>query len=292
MQAQQNKINFIVWSPDYTDQYGGIIVLHKLADELARLGEHSYIIASKTSNSSKAKTIDLATAKTMAHRDDTYIFYPETVSGNPLGFKNVIRFVLYIPGKNGGDSIYYKSEIIFAHTKYCVSGTPYENAPLLHCIDPKLDIFFDAKKPKSDTCTLIKKGRHKNIYKAPNIIDAYMGSSNLDQVLFNIFNKYETFINYDSASYHSIQAALCGCTSIVIPDEGLSKEEWIRRQPIMKYGIAYGEQDIDWAIKTKHLVREHVQSYYAETLKTVEQCRDIIYQHWTESYSKNNILET
>ena len=184
----KNSLNFFVWSPDYTDQYGGIIVLHKLAEELARLGEKSFIISNKTSPNSKAELISDINAKQYAQLANSYIVYPEVVSGNPLGFRNVIRFVLYKPGVNGGDKIYNQSELVYHHTKHCVFGTPYENTPALHCIEPKLDKFFDLGKARSDTCTLIKKGRNKNIYKAPNVIDSYLGVHNVDSILQNIFN--------------------------------------------------------------------------------------------------------
>lgn len=279
-----NSLIFFVWSPDYTDQYGGVIVLHKLAEELANLGEKTFIISNRTSPNSKAEKISASGTFHFANMANSYVIYPEVVSGNPLNFKNVIRFVLYKPGVNGGDKIYDKSEIVYSHTKYCVAGTPYENTPSLHCIDPKLDKFFDLGKARSDTCTLIKKGRNKNIYRAPNVIDSYLGAHNMDSMLQNIFNKFEYFLSYDSASYHSIQAALCGCISIVVPEEGLSKEEWIARQPIMKYGIAYGENDIQWAIDTKHMVRDHVLNYHQETLKTVSALRDNCYQDYKIKY--------
>ena len=280
----KEKINFIVSAFDYTDQYGGIIVLHKLADELAGLGEKAYIVANKKRANNRAELISESEARQLAERTDSYVIYPEVISGNPLGFKNVVRFVLYKPGANGGDTVYDSKELVYGHTKYCVQGTPYEDAPLLGCIDPKLETFFDLKLPRSGVCTLIKKGRHKNIVNPSNVIDSYLGNPNIDQILQKIFNKFEHFLSYDSASYHIIQAALCGCTPIVIPDEGLTKSEWVNKQPIMKYGVAYGENDIQWAIDTRHLVKDHVLEFYKESLKTVENLRNDCYKHYANVY--------
>ena len=51
-------------------------------------------------------------------------------------------------------------------------------------------------------------------------------------------------------------ATKCGCTSIVIPDEGVSKEDW---KPNVKdtYGIAYGLNDVEYAIETKDKFLEY-----------------------------------
>jgi putative serine protease PepD len=43
-----NKINFVVVSPDFRANSGGIIVLHKFADYLGKLGENSFINALQT----------------------------------------------------------------------------------------------------------------------------------------------------------------------------------------------------------------------------------------------------
>lgn len=55
---------------------------------------------------------------------------------------------------------------------------------------------------------------------------------------------------------YSRLAALCGCVSVVIPDSDLLKEEW---QPVeeLRYGIAYGLEDIDYAIETQKLVAQY-----------------------------------
>ena len=42
---------------------------------------------------------------------------------------------------------------------------------------------------------------------------------------------------------------MCGCKSIIVPIDGVSKEQW---QPVEAFrdGLAYGEQDLERALQT------------------------------------------
>ena len=42
-----------------------------------------------------------------------------------------------------------------------------------------------------------------------------------------MFAAAERFYSYDAASQISVEAALAGCLSIVVPVEGISKEQWL-----------------------------------------------------------------
>ena len=62
-----------------------------------------------------------------------------------------------------------------------------------------------------------------------------------------IFSKLKYFYSLDALTYRSVEAALAGAISVVIPVDGVSKEEWIDS---LYPGIAYGEDDIANAIRT------------------------------------------
>lgn len=80
-------------------------------------------------------------------------------------------------------------------------------------------------------------------------------------------------------TYHAVQAALCGCISIVIPDPGVTKEEWIHNNPLQKYGITYGLDDIKWALNTRHLVRKNLTEKNQETIVLVKTYIKKCYEH-------------
>lgn len=64
-----------------------------------------------------------------------------------------------------------------------------------------------------------------------------------------VFNQVEYCISYDPHTYYSVYAAMCGCKSIIVPLEGISKEQW---QPVeeFRYGLAYGEDELEHARQT------------------------------------------
>jgi hypothetical protein len=49
---------------------------------------------------------------------------------------------------------------------------------------------------------------------------------------------------------YGLYAALCGAVPVVIPDPALSKGAWTPDERD-RYGIAYGADDIGWAVATR-----------------------------------------
>jgi hypothetical protein len=82
----------------------------------------------------------------------------------------------------------------------------------------------------------------------------------------NIFNHHKYFISYDSLTFLSVIAALCGCISIVKKVDGLSKHDWLNTTGVAEYlkvsgedmlfGIAYGDEELEKATNTIDLAKE------------------------------------
>lgn len=277
-------MKFIIKAFDYVDSTGGIIVLHKLADVLGGLGHETYIICNKTFDGCKAQCITEEQAKNILSQDNGIIvIYPEGIVGNPLQAKNVVRWVLYIPGGHGDDpSVYDSSEHVFLYIKEFGYNTIYENNPILFTFIPKTDIFYDKKLERSGDCFIRRKGNKINTEFMPGYYLDYDMAKNsrvIDDFLLYVFNKYERVISYDVHTYHSVIAAMCGCTSIVLRDPSLSPERFYNG--LTQYGIAYGFEDEAHAKETKHLVKQHINDIYKNSLKTVnsflEYCKDNFY---------------
>ena len=58
-----------------------------------------------------------------------------------------------------------------------------------------------------------------------------------------IFKRSKYFISFDRNTTFSRFAALCGCISIVVPEEGIDEHVW---EPDLekRYGISYGFEDV------------------------------------------------
>lgn len=264
------KILFWLYDPNWTQ--GGTMVMHLLSKMLCDLGEDVYATVTQSvlpGNGTKVLSYD--DAAQFAQNNDVVTVYPEVVPGNPLNAKNVARWVLYYPGGHGaGDIIYESSELVLPYFKRYVDGTPYENNPLLTIVETRLDQFYDKGINREFDCILIKKSKFKNIEEMrQKHFDPYAHLLNksiisLDETLHNIqnteqlnelFNRVRYFISFDQATHYSILASLAGCTSIVIPIDGLNKQQWIEQMPTYKYGVAYGFDDVQWAIESRSELR-------------------------------------
>jgi hypothetical protein len=72
---------------------------------------------------------------------------------------------------------------------------------------------------------------------------------------------------------------LCGCIPIVIPDDGVTKEEFIKKSPVNKYGVAYGFDDMEHAISTIHLVKPYLEQTEKEGVDSVIKFVNDCYKH-------------
>ena len=60
----------------------------------------------------------------------------------------------------------------------------------------------------------------------------------------------------------SIIASLCGCISIIKKIDIIPEKEWINGDPFLKYGLAYGQEGVEHALNTQHLLLEHITNMY------------------------------
>jgi len=264
-------MKFIICSFDYDQRSGGIIALHKLGKDLADFGHSVNLFAKKTIPGSKCQLLTQHEIYKLITDDPEHtVVYPEIVKGNPWCAKNVVRWVLYHPGIHGGDKEYDPDELVLTYSPLFVKGTKYEQCPVLFTFTSGLDDFKDLDVNRAGDCLLIKKGHHKEKPVDIEPIDQFIKtSSDLNGDLLQLFNQHERFISLDHASYHSVQAALCGCISIVIPEEGITKEEWCEKLPLFRYGIAYGMDDIEWAINTRELMVDNLKAQDAQSKETI-----------------------
>ena len=102
--------------------------------------------------------------------------------------------------------------------------------------------------------------------------------------IVEIFNRCETFYSYDDATMYTQFAAICGCDSIVIPDDDkVLKEDWISMNPLARYGAAYGLDDVKHAQETKHLVAGYLKSLEDDGIQSVRNFHTIAQDHFGKS---------
>lgn len=286
-------MKFIIVAPGYDDNAGGIVVLHQLCDRLNHLGYEAYLWPFfkpvldltnpfKTSylffryfrKSIKYgfKTNPKLNTPIASYDDlkDAIIVYPEVVVGNPLNAQHVVRWLLHKPGFNNGGKIDFGTDDLFFYYDKSFDDSQYNKYPdnHLHIVSQRSDVYkITNNGEREGSCYLLRKG-----YKRAMVHDT-TNSIFIDGLSHGetaqIFNGVEYCISYDTYTMYNVYAAMCGCIPIVVPEEGVNKEQW---QPNEEncYGIAYGFDDIEYAIRTRPLLLQHIEKQERESNESVK----------------------
>jgi hypothetical protein len=102
--------------------------------------------------------------------------------------------------------------------------------------------------------------------------------------LAEMFNKHEVFFTYNTQTFISVLAALCGCISVILPHPNTSKEK-LEKIPQNKYGVAYGFEDIQHSIDTLPLVKENLESLLQDHKKHLKQFTSDCYTWLQNKYN-------
>jgi hypothetical protein len=274
-------MKFLIYSFNYDWKSGGNQVLHDLGKILSQ-DYTTYVFGTTTVFDSKAICVNIDKAKEIAIEDNVITIYPEVISGNPFNAKNVVRYVLYYPGWHAGDKEYNENELVVTYNHEYVKETKYDKSFILTVLYPKLDIMMNHGKKRDKIGLLVRKckdfdykmnllNQYKHLLKLPVIsIDDEINKCTDLRNLSKIYNTISLFISFDPHSYHSTMAALCGCTSVVIPSKEISSEEFYN---VQKYGVAYGFENIDFAKFTHGKMIENLKEMEKDTFG---QCADFV----------------
>jgi hypothetical protein len=179
--------------------------------------------------------------------DNTIVVYPDGNEYNPLGCKNIIRWILLEIGTTYRDKNFYKKWSPTDFVYHWQHSKP--NVKILNntYINP---IFINHNNNvRNSTCYLIKKRKFIN-----NIQYVHPYNSicidNLPLInVVDIFNKCDYFYCYDIKTFLFIGSILCNCKPILIPYDNITKEEFIKESIFNDYKninkfFAWGLNDI------------------------------------------------
>lgn len=275
---------FLIYAPPYDPNTGGIIALHKLCDLINRAGRHASLYPMMPSleihahNLRVAQAIpgyfnaqieaaknfqtnpELITPVIFPDLDDTAgadlcVVYPEIIFGNPLRAKNVVRWMLHRPGHLTGQIYFSKNELHFYYTQafreydipFCKTSElqlMIEHAPY------QLYLENDPDRVRSGTAYCIRKGKGRPMQH--DLADSTLIDGKSHEEISEILKGVKTFISYDIWTTYIRLAVLAGCDVVVIPQEGISKEQCMP-EANYRHGIAYGFDALEEARATRHL---------------------------------------
>lgn len=186
--------------------------------------------------------------------DDTVVIYPDVMYGNPLRAKKVVRWFLY--HNRFDDSAYDKSDLFVCYREVFNDWRLNPNGITLHTP------YFDLDKYKQynfgerkGNCYIVRKGSNRT--DLPKKFDGIVIDNLLEEEKVKVFNECEYCISYDTQTAYSSIAALCGCISVIVPEEGKRKSDY-RSVNEVGYGVAWGfsENEKDFAKATRCKVLE------------------------------------
>jgi len=264
---------------------GGLIVLHKLAYELASRGHNIYIFTEPyyphsniTTISSKRKNPNWLSNNAEHYEfslpdlplDKTISVYAEIQEGNPYKTKHNTRWILYntqyqIENTWGKDDVYFN---------YGTFNSQKSTVGKLTTTDYNLDKLYNENKERKGFCYILHKNTPTNgeeFLKFFNAINLTGWQNKGYDYLRKELNKYEYLLLFDHKTFNSTAALLCGTKVInLFPNPPIPPKQYREENPLSKFGLAQGLLDITYANETIHLARPHIESQAKNDDETIE----------------------
>lgn len=192
-------MRYIIVSPVYDHGSAGIVTLYELQKWLIRSGKDAMIL-----NFTAPYKIE----------DDDIVVYPEVVPGNPLNAKRVVRYILNVPGKLGGDKEFDHNEILVAYDPHL---SHYANGVVL--ATPVIEDFFtDKGYERTIDCFWVGKGDNTGHQVTKNCLEITRQWPAKRTELAELLNRTRTLYSYDSVTMLLTEAKRCGCDIKLIVD--------------------------------------------------------------------------
>jgi hypothetical protein len=262
---------FVIYTYDYNPGVGGIKVMHKLCDMLNNNGFEAYLMPINVQAdfyTCADYNTPLITQEVYDNLDQAVVIYPEGIHGNPLNAKNIVRWILG-PFDQQAAETYSKSDLVYWYMDYYYNEYLGQKENQLFLSEFHSDIFTNVGYDRIGSCYTIRKANPTTlIHPEESYFIPFEAAGDLIG-LAELFNKTKKFYCYDNYTFLYVQAAMCGCVSIVVPDGTKTKEEWLNGSQLNKYGIAYGEDDIPRALETLPLMFKEIEQTKLEMAKQV-----------------------
>lgn len=236
------KKKYIICSAKFSKS-NGVRVLYKLQEELQARGYDAYMFAPGSYCDDKHKYISDITEEM---RKNDIVIYPEIVFGNPLKFQNVVRWILYYPGKLGGDNKYADYEQVFTFNKtyakqYDVLG--------MDTLDKNL-FYYDGTVKDIDCYFVYKGGKWKEIEEFNSMTEINMKFPEKREDLANLLRRTKTLYSYDRNTLLLDEAIKCGCEVKIVEENGFSDYKGDKYD---KFCALFNEQITNFIDKTQKM---------------------------------------
>eukprot|EP00890_Picochlorum_soloecismus_P005751 jgi/Picsp_1/6177/NSC_03531-R1_AF449195_3WavQ [Vibrio cholerae] len=261
---------FLLQNFGYSESCGGCSVLHLLAH-----------LMNKASYSEIGPLTFLSTAKNSCDTNPGYMtpimpswfnmsnsiaIYNE-IPQNLFSVPKKIYYILFFP--NNG-AIYPQGSYILCWSEgFCegIDSSMKKYTLNLLQIDMRLFDSITRSQHRNKSYILVKKKVWRlsgRVVTIDDTVDSSLGehfpieTNKLNRL--KLLAETKRLVSYDRATFISVEAAAMGCLSIVMPVPNLTRHEWLSAVgDAFRYGVAYGFEEIDYALSTMDQVNNHLR---------------------------------
>lgn len=311
---------YIIATPGYNGESGGIMSLHQLCHLLNEISEAyvfpmprgtvvnhlnlaniDYIIQQEKSfaqNFRISPDLNTPVFKGEISLDRSVVIYPEIVFGNPFKFKNIARWILYHSGFHRKAICTSFGEVEFKFNQNYSSSVIHNFSELsditLFILIPKKTEYEALKnnvncKPeeiltsKTETAFCVRKGKFRP---HPLITDQSICiDGKKTQEIREIMKQVKYFISFDPYTYYSTMASVYGCYSLIIaPDDQSETEilEWNKRSEEEPW-LAFYENQLENSWRNRRKLLEYFDNSLQQSRNNVKK----FHNFWTNRINSN-----
>jgi len=186
--------------------------------------------------------------------DQSIVVYSDTVFGNFLDAKNVVRWFLYHNRYKNQAGAYGENDLFVCYREVFNDVDLNPNKLTVHTPYFDLDTYKQYNfGERHGTCYVVRKGIDRP--DLPKEFDGTIIDNLSEKEKVKVLNECEYCISYDTQTSYSEIAALCGCISIVVPEPGKTKADYIGPDDCSD-GIAWGfsDEEMNHAKQTRHMI--------------------------------------
>lgn len=274
--GKNSGANFLIVAPYYTNKSAGIVVLHELCDSLSKLGHNAAMILTGSGQFTISSDASYYGPGLQWYqlRDknefndfirDGIVIYPEVITGNPLGGKRVVRYVLNREGfvaKNKMEAA--EDDFILTFSKL------YHDKPHASLIKLPFNAAFNSENSvasldRAFDLTYIGKGRSYNeCYVIPNTLEINRQWPSTKAELALLFKNTRYFYSWDVCSQTNSEAILCGAIPVFLNPAPLASFEILDQSELGRVPRAICTVNND-------VVNVNIPDAFAENLKSYQQ---------------------
>jgi len=242
---------YLIVSHDYKRFSAGTKVLHLLCHHLNESGCPAYVTSPVTHPDLTTPTANQRMIGELCKSG--IVVYPEVEEGNPLGARRVVRYILNIPGRIRGSGEFAPTELLFAYCGLLRRFVPsYDRILCVPVVE--LDLFKPgaSRLPRESSVYWVGKGSDTpRIPETEHMAEISFEWPETRRGLAYLFKSSEWFYSYANYTALTIEARLCGCPTVIIPN-GLFDREDFKMYPPGMTGLAWGTDpdELEWAART------------------------------------------